>query len=139
MSSASATERRSSNNSAVPVENFKKPALSTQTTADGLKIEIIKKGSGAAVKSGDTVDIDYIGELTDGTVFDSSYSRGQAFETQIGTGHVPDSVYLEARSQFSEQELVRLTTAVVAINGWNRLCIAFRVPAGTYEPPKRPS
>ena len=59
--------------------------------------------------------------------------------TKIGAGHVADSVYLETRRQFSEQELVRLTTAVVAINGWNRPCIAFPVPAGTYEPPKRPS
>lgn len=59
--------------------------------------------------------------------------------TQIGAGHVPDTVYLETREQFTEQELVRLTTAVVVINGWNRLCIAFRVPAGSYEPPKRRS
>jgi peptidylprolyl isomerase len=72
----------------VPVDNFKKPVLSSSTTPDGLKIDVIQKGSGAAVKSGDTVSIDYIGELTDGTVFDSSYSRGTPFQTQIGTGQV---------------------------------------------------
>ena len=38
---------------------------------------------------------------------------------------VPDEVYEQARAQFSEQELVNLTLAVVAINGWNRLNIAF--------------
>jgi alkylhydroperoxidase family enzyme len=38
------------------------------------------------------------------------------------------------RAQFSEQELADLTLAVVAINGWNRLNIAFRTPAGTYRP-----
>jgi len=59
--------------------------------------------------------------------------------TQIGEGHVPDSVYQEARSHFSEQELMKLTLAVVTINGWNRLCIAFRVPPGTYQPSKRAS
>ena len=42
--------------------------------------------------------------------------------------HVPDDVYETARAEFSEQELVDLTMAVVAINGWNRLMVAFRVP-----------
>ena len=32
------------------------------------------------------------------------------------------------------KELVNLTLAVVAINGWNRLAISFRVPAGEYQP-----
>ena len=46
--------------------------------------------------------------------------------TLISEGHVPDEVYDEARRQFSEKELVDLTAAVVAINGWNRAAIAFR-------------
>ncbi len=51
--------------------------------------------------------------------------------TLISGTHVPDEVYNEARRQFSEKELVDLTAAVVAINGWNRVTIAFRVtPAG---------
>jgi AhpD family alkylhydroperoxidase len=54
--------------------------------------------------------------------------------TNIQDGHVPDDVFAQARAQFSEQELVDLTLAVVAINGWNRLNIAFRTPAGTYRP-----
>lgn len=59
--------------------------------------------------------------------------------TLIGDGHVPEPVYVQAREQFSEQELVRLTLAVVAINGWNRLCIAFRTVPGTYRPRPRAS
>jgi AhpD family alkylhydroperoxidase len=53
--------------------------------------------------------------------------------TLLATSHVPDEVYGEARAQFSEEELVSLTLAVVAINGWNRLATAFRMPAGTYR------
>jgi AhpD family alkylhydroperoxidase len=45
--------------------------------------------------------------------------------TLVAEGHVPDDVYRDACSQFSEKELVDLTYAVVAINGWNRLAIAF--------------
>jgi AhpD family alkylhydroperoxidase len=54
--------------------------------------------------------------------------------TRINDGHVPDEVYEEARRHFSEKELVDLTLAVVAINGWNRLSIAFRIAPGTYQP-----
>ena len=47
--------------------------------------------------------------------------------TKISDRHVPDDVYDEARRHFSEKELVDLTAAVIAINGWNRAAIAFRV------------
>ena len=49
---------------------------------------------------------------------------------------VPDQVYEQARKQFSESELANLTLAVVAINGWNRLNVAFRTTPGTYQPAK---
>ena len=39
---------------------------------------------------------------------------------------VPDEVYEEARRHFSEEELVKLTVAVGAINAWNRIAISFR-------------
>ncbi len=48
--------------------------------------------------------------------------------TLITNGHVPDAVYEAARREFGDKELVDLTYAVVAINGWNRLAIAFRKP-----------
>ena len=53
-----------------------------------IKIEDIKVGTGPAVKSGDVIDINYVGTLTNGSKFDSSYDRGQPFETQIGVGQV---------------------------------------------------
>jgi AhpD family alkylhydroperoxidase len=48
--------------------------------------------------------------------------------TLITDGHVPDAVYEQVRKQFSEKEMVDLTAAVVVINTWNRIMIAFRVP-----------
>jgi AhpD family alkylhydroperoxidase len=52
--------------------------------------------------------------------------------TLIGDGHVPDEMFFRVRQNFGEQELVNLTLAIVAINGWNRLAIAFRSVPGTY-------
>lgn len=54
--------------------------------------------------------------------------------TIVSNGHVPDAVYEEAKQHFSEEELVNLTMQVVAINGWNRLAIAFRTVPGEYKP-----
>lgn len=54
--------------------------------------------------------------------------------TLVADSHVPDAVYAEARQQFSEEELVNLALAVVAINGWNRLAIGFRAAVGWYRP-----
>jgi AhpD family alkylhydroperoxidase len=47
--------------------------------------------------------------------------------TLVSQTHVPDDVFAEARKHFDESELVNLTLAVVAINGWNRFSISFRV------------
>ena len=58
------------------------------TNQTGLKIEDIQVGQGAEVKKGDTVVMHYKGTLTDGTQFDSSYDRGEPFETVIGVGQV---------------------------------------------------
>ena len=54
--------------------------------------------------------------------------------TLITEGHAPDDVYEQAHAQFSEAELSQLTLAIIAINGWNRLNIGFRTPAGDYQP-----
>ncbi len=54
--------------------------------------------------------------------------------TLITEGHVADEVYERARKQFNERELVELAMVAVAINGWNRLSIAFRSEAGAYRP-----
>jgi AhpD family alkylhydroperoxidase len=57
--------------------------------------------------------------------------------TLVADEHVPDEVYERARAQFSEEELVNLTLAVVTINGWNRLNIALRTVPGAYQPQHR--
>ena len=54
--------------------------------------------------------------------------------TKLTNGNVPDKVYEEARRQFSEEELIDLTVAVTTINTYNRINIAFKTPAGDYQP-----
>lgn len=54
--------------------------------------------------------------------------------TRVADAGVSDDLFAAAREQLSEEELVDLTLAVIAINGWNRLAIAFRPPVGSYEP-----
>lgn len=54
--------------------------------------------------------------------------------TLIAQTGVPEDIYQAARRQFSEKELVDLTMAIIAINGWNRLAVSFRALAGTYQP-----
>jgi AhpD family alkylhydroperoxidase len=56
--------------------------------------------------------------------------------TLITNGHVPDAIYDAVRPHFTEKELADLTLAIVAINGWNRLCVAGRTTPGTYQPAK---
>ncbi len=53
-----------------------------------LQISDEKIGTGAAVKKGDTVEINYVGTLANGTKFDASADHGGAFTTQIGVGQV---------------------------------------------------
>jgi len=57
--------------------------------------------------------------------------------TLVAASQVPDEVYETARRHFSEPEMVNLTAAVVAINGWNRFAISFRSVPGSYQPPER--
>lgn len=52
--------------------------------------------------------------------------------TLVSQTHVPDDVYERVREQFSEEELMHLSLAVVAINGWNRLNVAARTVPGGY-------
>lgn len=72
----------------LPANDTKNETMNDSKTVTGLKIEEIEVGTGQEVKSGDTVVIHYSGTLTDGTKFDSSYDRGEPFETQIGVGQV---------------------------------------------------
>jgi len=54
--------------------------------------------------------------------------------TRVGDTHVPDDVYARVHEHFDDADLVALTMAVVVINGWNRLAVSFRAPAGSYQP-----
>ena len=54
--------------------------------------------------------------------------------TKVSETHVPDDVFARARQQFSPEELVKLTLAIVTINAWNRFAISFRSEPGHYRP-----
>src|SRR5574337_815766 len=56
--------------------------------------------------------------------------------TEIAATHdVGDEVYAHARRHFDDKALVDLTMAIIAINGWNRLNVAFRTTVGDYVSP----
>jgi AhpD family alkylhydroperoxidase len=54
--------------------------------------------------------------------------------TDLPRDEIGDELFEETRRHFDDGELVRLTMAVVAINGWNRLAVGFRAEPGTYVP-----
>ena len=54
--------------------------------------------------------------------------------TELKDREVSDEIYEAARQEFSDKELVDLTLAVTMINTWNRFNVAFRTPAGSYQP-----
>ncbi len=57
-------------------------------TESGLTYEVLKEGTGDLPKKGDRVVVHYTGTLEDGTKFDSSRDRGDAFEFTLGVGQV---------------------------------------------------
>jgi AhpD family alkylhydroperoxidase len=54
--------------------------------------------------------------------------------TKLEGQEVSDEVYETVKKEFSDEELIDLTLAVTLINSWNRFNIAFRTPAGAYQP-----
>lgn len=67
-------------------ENAKKEGITV--TESGLQYEVILAGSGAKPKATSTVKTHYHGTLVDGSIFDSSYDRGQAAEFPVN-GVIP--------------------------------------------------
>lgn len=53
-----------------------------------VKIESIREGEGREAQNGDSLVVHYLGTLTDGTKFDSSYDRGEPFSFTLGAGQV---------------------------------------------------
>ena len=59
-----------------------------EKTASGLRYKIIQEGNGKKAIKGATVSVHYKGQLLDGTVFDSSYTRKQPIDFTVGVGQV---------------------------------------------------
>lgn len=62
-------------------ENAKREGVIT--TSSGLQYEVIEEGTGAKPAATDKVKVHYEGTLIDGTVFDSSYDRGEPIEFML--------------------------------------------------------
>lgn len=67
---------------------MEKLAAGFEKTASGLRYQMIQKGSGKKAENGKTVSVHYAGQLEDGKVFDSSYTRKKPIEFPLGRGHV---------------------------------------------------
>lgn len=85
-----------------------------------------------ARKAGESQErLDLIGVWREAPVFTARERAALAWTeavTLIAETHAQDDVFKAARAEFSEQELVDLTMAIVTINAWNRLMVAFRAP-----------
>jgi len=58
------------------IENYKKQK-GVQALSDGMYYKVLKSGKGTTPRADSTVEVHYEGTLIDGSVFDSSYKRGQ--------------------------------------------------------------
>ena len=72
-----ATENKTAG-TAFLAENAKKEGV--KQTDSGLQYKVLKEGTGRSPKATDVVEVNYEGKLIDGTVFDSSYERGEPIE-----------------------------------------------------------
>lgn len=73
-----------------PTESTNPAAAEPETISlpSGLQYQDLKSGDGAVAKSGQSVTVNYIGVLTDGTKFDSSIDAGRPFTFSLGAGQV---------------------------------------------------
>jgi len=65
-----------------------KIAAGFKSTESGLRYQIIQEGYGKKAEKGQTVSVHYKGQLSDGTVFDSSYKRHEPIDFPLGVGQV---------------------------------------------------
>ncbi len=69
-------------------EAMDKIAAGYEETPSGLRYKILQKGNGKQATKGSNISVHYKGQLTDGTEFDSSYTRKQPIDFKIGVGQV---------------------------------------------------
>ncbi|MEX0314507.1 MAG: peptidylprolyl isomerase [Allomuricauda sp.] len=83
-----AREKRVAEAKAKAEAEMEKLAAGFDKTASGLRYKMIQQGSGTKAEKGSTVSVHYEGSLTNGQVFDSSYSRNQPIDFTLGIGQV---------------------------------------------------
>ncbi|KAB1067063.1 peptidylprolyl isomerase [Tamlana haliotis] len=81
-------EKRIAEAKAAAEAELDKIAAGFSKTDSGLRYQIIQKGEGAKAEKGKTVSVHYKGQLSDGTVFDSSYKRNAPIDFPLGMGQV---------------------------------------------------
>ena len=83
-----AREKRIAEEKAKAEAEMEKLAAGFSKTESGLRYQILQTGSGAKAEKGKMVSVHYKGQLSDGTVFDSSYKRNQPIDFNLGVGQV---------------------------------------------------
>lgn len=53
-----------------------------------LEVQVLEQGDGPAVEAGQTIEVDYLGQVWGGSIFDNSYDRGSSIGFPIGVGRV---------------------------------------------------
>ncbi|GAA4267963.1 peptidylprolyl isomerase [Hyunsoonleella aestuarii] len=81
-------EKRLAEEKAKAEAELEKIAAGFSKTESGLRYQIIQNGDGIKVEKGQTVSVHYKGQLSDGTVFDSSYKRNAPIDFPLGVGQV---------------------------------------------------
>tara|TARA_R110002073_G_scaffold187366_1_gene345992 strand:+ start:11151 stop:12083 length:933 start_codon:yes stop_codon:yes gene_type:complete len=83
-----AREKRIAQAKAEAEAEMEKLAAGFSKTNSGLRYQVLQEGNGNKAEKGKTVSVHYKGQLTDGTVFDSSYKRNQPIDFALGVGQV---------------------------------------------------
>jgi FKBP-type peptidyl-prolyl cis-trans isomerase len=80
----------STQSSTQSAETTQTPQNNSSTNYDiqGMKVEILKEGTGEGAKAADNIVVNYVGTLIDGTKFDSSIDRNQPFPYTLGQNMV---------------------------------------------------